>query len=994
VTTEAQRCLDDEQVAELLEGAAAPGALAAAEDHAATCDACRELLAVAAKICAADRNARAAEPTAPGPGAITANGALAEPSLPEHLGDTIGRYRIEEVVGRGGMGIVYAAKDDTLRRTVALKLLTRSVLGDDGRSRVLREARAMASIDHPNVLSVHDVGVHDDLVYIVMDLVDGGDLRRWLREHSLPWREVLAVYVAAGRGLAAIHRVGLVHRDFKPANVLVGRDGRVQITDFGLVGGAGTRHRRPDSSTVRGVLGDDRTETGMLLGTPRYMSPEQIRGDAVDALSDQFAFCVALWESVTGQHPFGSGALVDRITRMKEGPPSESSGPPELLNVLRRGLSPVADQRFDSMDTLLAALERAAELRRRRRRITVASLALLGAVGIGMELGDSEPGDPCPSTPHDDFAGVWDEGTRTTLREALTTSEEHPQWLRFAELIDTYTTQWGDAQREACIDTHVRGEVSEDMLDRRTACLHRARSGLDAVVRVIESSPVGEAPDLVGLALQLPDLDGCRDLAALASVAPRPTDEQTAAAVDALDAENVAAATLAFAGRLDEARARVDSAMERARGLGWAPLTAALLNRSALLTARTDPAAAVSEWRQAYVLAASAGHLVAFEVGVDGVHLLAAADRVDEAAFILDITAGHAQALGGEPRPGETSNVRALLARLAGDFAAAERHTRDELAARVGADDRAGQARALSNLSGLLGASGRAEEALEVGAQAFRASEEAYGPRHPQTISSLYNLAYVHYVLGHYARSRAMAQDCLAWLEPLDAPRDHARTLNLLADLAHAQGDFDDALEHLDAALRLASDARAPFGQPAYIRSRIGEVMLDAGRLEDAIAELERATQEVGDSGMEAVNLADTYANLSLAYGQVDNDTAQMEAATRAYEIGRELTDHHGGLAFKAYANALDKQGRRSEARRVLDRAVAMVEPLGDAAPRYQAMILLDRAELLSADGDVDGAREDVDRARAMLDAAGDRDNPQWTRAEAWRASHPARTTD
>lgn len=987
MTSPSTACLDDQDVAEILEGDAAPEILAAAEDHAAACESCRRVLAAAAKVRAGEARAHAADPTEPRFEEATADGAHADVPFPEHLGDAIGRYRIEEVVGRGGMGVVYAAKDDTLQRTVALKLLNRSVIREDSRSRLLREARAMASVDHPNVLSVHDVGLHDGLVYIVMDLVDGGDLRQWLRERVHPWRDIVATFIAAGRGLAAIHEVGLVHRDFKPANVLVGRGGRVQITDFGLVGGAGSSEPRPDSSTLRGILGDDRTETGLVLGTPRYMSPEQIRGDAVDAFSDQFSFCVALWESVTGHHPFGGGATVDRIAQMKHGPLADARGPSELLSVLRRGLAPTPADRFASMDPLLEALARAAERRHRRRRVTVASVLLVGAVGLGVELGGSGHSDPCPDTASDDFVRIWDEPTRKALRAA---SEGDAQWSRFAELVDDYTTRWSEERRDACVDTRVRGEVSEEMLDRRMACLHRARTGLAATTEVMMSSKDETRPDLVELALRLPDPQRCSDLGALATMAPRPSDPELVAAIDGLDAENITAATLAFAGRADEAEQRVDAALPKAREIGWAPLTAALLDRRALLTAREDPAAAVPTWREAYVLAVPAGHLTAFEVGLDGARLLADADRLEEAEFILEIAAGLADELGGEPRPGELASLRALHARLRGDFVAAVRHTRDEVDRRTTTGDRPGQARALSNLTGLLAASGRTEEALEIGARALRVSSDAYGTTHPQTTSALHNLAYIQFVLGRYAESRAMAEDCLARLASLDVPRQRARTLGLLADLAQAEGDYDGALGFLRDALELATTSRAPFGQVGYVRSKIGEVLLDAGRNEDAITELELATKGLRDEGLEAVTLADSYAKLSAAYDAIGNDGAQIEAAERAYEIGRDLPDHHGTLAMQAYAAALAEKGRRSEALGILDRTVSLVAPLEEASPRFQADILLDRAGLRAREGQLASAREDVERARSLLDAAGDRDNEQWTRAEAWLRDHPS----
>ena len=982
-------CLGDGHIADLLDGRAPNDALARAEVHAAGCESCRRVLVAAAKVRHGERRDEAAERTQPNRVVATTGDDAFGDVLHERLGDIIGRYRIESVVGQGGMGIVYAARDDTLRRTVALKVLARDALGEDGPARLLREARAMASIDHPNVLSVHDVGLHDGLVYIVMDLVEGGDLRRWLREGEHLWRDIVAVFVAAGRGLSAIHRTGLVHRDFKPANVLVGPDRRVQITDFGLVGSAASTQTRPDTSLLRGVLGDDRTETGRIVGTPRYMSPEQISGAPVDALSDQFSFCVSLWEAVTHSHPFGNGTLVDRFTRMKQGIAPEAEGPPELLAVLRRGLAADPTERFASMDDLVSALERAGERKQRRRRATAASLVVMGALGVGVQLGGSTRDNPCPDPPEDELAGIWDDATRAAIVDRLAGPRDDVEWERFVGLVDGYTTRWSEARREACLDTRVRGHVSEEMLDRRTACLNRARAGLGAAVDVLRSSDGGQRPELIGLALQLPDLGRCSDLAALGSVDPRPGDPQIAAAIDALDADNVAAATLAFAGRVEEAERRVEQALPRARELGWAPLTAGLLDRRALLTALRDPKAGVAVWREAYVLAATAGDLVAFEVGVDGAQLLIDAERLDEAAFMIDVAAAHADSLGGEPRPGELSSIRALLAIRRGDFAAGIEHTRNEVDTRSMAEDRAGQARALSNLTGLLAGSGRAAEALEVGARALEVSTAVYGASHPQTIRTLHNHAYVLYALGRYDDAKPIAEDCLARLVTVELPRERARTLGLLGDLALAQGDLAEALGHFDMALELAVETRAPFGQVAYLRSKKGSVLLEAKRYADAIVELNLAAEEVGDSGGEAVIVADTYAKLAFALRGHGDRAAQREAARTAYEVGRELPDHHGGLALHAYAVTLADEDRLDDALTVFDEAVSGLALLQDAAPRFQASILLDRAEVLDRLGRTDRAGEDVDHARELLDTAGDRDNDEWARVQAWPGEQP-----
>src|SRR5690606_14002911 len=216
------------------------------------------------------------------------------------------------VLGEGGMGVVYAAYDEDLDRRIAIKVLRDSYGDAAARERMVREAQAMARLSHPNVVQVHDVGDQGGQLYVAMEFVKGMTLRTWLSEQDRPWREIRAMFVQAGRGLAAAHAEGLVHRDFKPDNVLIGGDGRARVADFGLAGAAGVpdsdSESLPDSVVIRvgrqSAFNTALTLAGTIMGTPAYMSPEQHRGVATDARSDQFSFCVALWGAIYGEPPF------------------------------------------------------------------------------------------------------------------------------------------------------------------------------------------------------------------------------------------------------------------------------------------------------------------------------------------------------------------------------------------------------------------------------------------------------------------------------------------------------------------------------------------------------------------------------------------------------------------------------------------------------------------------------------------------------------------
>ncbi|MEA2700290.1 MAG: eukaryotic-like serine/threonine-protein kinase, partial [Myxococcales bacterium] len=331
-------------------------------------------------------------------------------------GARIGRYVVLERVGSGAMGVVYGAYDPELDRKIALKLLLKPRAGahkPSASARLLREAKAMARLAHPNVVAVHDVGLVDDQVFLAMEFLAGGTLRRWLQAEQRSWRQILDVFIAAGRGLAAAHAAGLVHRDFKPENVLLDKDGRPRVVDFGLARDAGTGADDDDSAsdsgggaaaqavTVEAMPADmaaaaaaaaasvggrtgghleTLTRTGALMGTPAYMAPEQFLGERADERSDQFSFCVALYEALYGERPFAGDDLISLSVSVTEGQvrtlPKDRGVPTWVRRALLRGLRPNPGDRYPSMAWLIGALEDDPAVKRRRRMIAA------GVVGI------------------------------------------------------------------------------------------------------------------------------------------------------------------------------------------------------------------------------------------------------------------------------------------------------------------------------------------------------------------------------------------------------------------------------------------------------------------------------------------------------------------------------------------------------------------------------------------------------------------------------------
>jgi cysteine-rich repeat protein len=387
-------CLDDADVLAFVERRLDEPGRARVEAHLDRCARCRSLVAEAARAVYSDDRDGGTPSEGPtrGAGGRPAPVALAPGTL-------VGRYQLVAPLGAGGAGVVYRAYDPQLERLVALKLL-----GQAGDPRLLHEARAMARLSHPNVVPVHDAGVAtiargdgagDEQVFLVMELIEGETLARWLRARRRPADEILATFVAAGQGLAAAHAAHLVHRDFKPENVLVGRDGRPRVTDFGLArptaetgpaiasGAGGLRPSEP----IAGGFGDPLRVPETIAGTPGYMAPEQLAGAAADARTDQFSFCVALYRALYGRHPYTgeeSPSPAALATALASGEPRapepRADLRPAVVAALLRGLARQPERRWPSLDALLPVL--AGGTARNRRRAAATAAALVGAFAV------------------------------------------------------------------------------------------------------------------------------------------------------------------------------------------------------------------------------------------------------------------------------------------------------------------------------------------------------------------------------------------------------------------------------------------------------------------------------------------------------------------------------------------------------------------------------------------------------------------------------------
>ena len=925
---------------------------------------------------------------------------MGKPTGAPLVGNRLGRHMVLDVIGRGGMGIVYAAYDPVLDRRIALKLLL-ELEGDDvtaGRARMQREAQALARLSHPNVITIHDVGEHERSMYIAMELVAGKTLREW--QAGRAWREVLDGYVAAARGLAAAHAAGLVHRDFKPENVLVGDDGRVRVTDFGLARltqGAPV----PAAPASPSQLASNLTAAGAVMGTLGYMAPEQIDGGSVDERSDQCSWCIAAWEALYGAQPFVSGSAAVRSAAMKTDtpvPPESSAVPRAVARVLARGLLPEPGQRWPSMRALADELVAVTSSRRRVAGIAVAAavVAVAAVFVAGRRSGAAAPdcrGAAAPIdevwTPrvHDEVARVFAATGAPFADAALATVDRR---------IGGFRDRWRTQAVESCEATRVHGTQSAHVLDLRTACLMRARSQLAITVGALARADrklVEQAPTLAP-----PDLDACDDAAALQGAVAPPRDEAGRRAIEAalapIEGELEAGVSLDRARALEAVLAAQIAA---AQALGWPPLVARARHDLARVQAEQGhgPAARVTLLAAAAAASAAGDPDVLTELYV----ALAGGEARLTSDFALgerwaDLAAGTLARLG--PRPAK----QVAVARARGYVAERAGHPKDARAAYGEALSVARSLGAVPELETLVDLA-RAETELDELAPAREHLDRAQqlaraelGEHHPRLAQIEHDRGTIRYRAGDYAGSRADFAAALAVRRAAygDDSVEVANTIDALANADLALDHVDDARRGFEQAIRLFEARLGPeHPDVANAYNDLGGALHRAGLYAASLANAQHvlALREKAlgpshaDVGQSLVNLAIEAKNLGRwdlvdasypralaifeqAYGKDSLDVAvlhinlgeaqrargSLDAAEAAYARARDLVTKKLGESHPMLAhiwNGLGQvelvRGRGELARPLLERAVAIREHnAGDATDLAESRFALARA--------------------------------------------------
>lgn len=851
-------CPDEDALARYVNGVLAPDATREVRMHVSGCSECRSVLAALSALDA--------------PAAGQASGPLV-------TGTRVGRYVVLGLLGEGGMGRVHAAYDPELDRKVALKLLNLERLREgtltEARQRLEREARTMARLSHPHVARLHDVGEYQGQLFLVMELVEGGTLRRWLQEKPRTRREILARFIQAAEGLAATHALGIVHRDFKPDNVLLTRDGQVRITDFGLSNVTGAQAARLGPGA--GATGTERlTVTGALLGTPAYGAPEQLRGERGDERSDQFAFCVVLYEALNGQRPFEGATHEELLASMERQAirPEQPGVPGWLKALVRRGLSSDPARRFESMDALRARLARDAGAWRRTLVTAVVGGGLVGAAFIAWGHA-SEPRETCHGSERH-LVGVWDATLRESTRQAFLKTSAPAAEASFqavASALDRWTQEWTRAHQEACEATRVFGEQSEAALGLRMTCLDQRLGELGRLTVALQGADTRTVERGFALGTSLGGVAGCSDVRTLQEAVSPPEDLAARAEVEAVRAALAKAGAEMLTGHVSEALKVALPARDRALLTRHRPLEA----EAHLLCGRLqEESGAFEDARASYsrgALAAEAGrhlgvlarllHAQAWLLGHD-------LRRSEESWPFLHRARAVAETLRDSELDTLLDHVHAELVEQEGRFAEAEVLVRKSLEAATSR----GQVLARAELNGRLGIlaryQGRLLDAKRWQEEALQIHEGLHGPEHPHTGVALLNLGGTLAHLGELARAEAALQRALAIFR-WSMGEEHlavARTWSNLAITYFEWGHGPQAREAAEKSLVLARksvDAESPLLM-GMESNRLGVV----GELGDREQELAQARR-------------------SLVHHQRVYGATHPEVALDAHEVGRLL---------------------------------------------------------------------------------------------------------
>jgi tetratricopeptide (TPR) repeat protein/tRNA A-37 threonylcarbamoyl transferase component Bud32 len=858
-------------------------------------------------------------------------------------GARVERYLIIKPVGQGGIGVVYAAYDPELDRKIALKLLRSDKAGQEAQvaaEGMLREAQAMARVSHPNVITVHDAGTSGAQVFIAMEFIQGRNLHEWIRhERQIHPREVLHLFRQAGRGLIAAHRAGLVHRDFKPANVLIGDNGRVCVTDFGLarltpVSEAEEKELLHVAETLdkqaSARLVEPLTQTGLVKGTPQYMPPEQYLGD-VDARADQFSFCAALYWALYRKRAFEPRqmfeAALQAAGRKHQAPgpaetwrllphgtvaqelPADPPLPPRVRRAIMRGLSLHPDDRFPSMEELLQELSWEQRRVNRRGPLAALGLATLAAAGTGLYF--HHQSQVCAGA-EPLMASVWGPEARQKVEAAFTATGK-PFAAESASgvtrLLDGYSSRWSRMHTEACEATRVRGEQTEELLSLRMVCLERRRKSLGALVSLLSEADAKVVERSVDAASALPELGACQDIASLAEQPPLPADPGSRVTIERLGEQLAQVKALLDAGKYAQGLELARKLEPQVESTTYRPLQAELRYHLAwLLHQQGEVEDSLRQFARALEDAeAGRSDRRRLEVLTRLIYAFANNGHPEEARRWGGIAQGVLERVGGEPTQSFDLTLNlGYVALLGGRYQDAWDTFSKARALEAALSPEDPRRAKVSHALGLAALRlGELPKAIELISQSLQRTAELKGPRHPEVAirHSMLATAYresgaATQALEHARKALAVRQAALGLEHP-----SVADDLDELGECLLLVKRYDEALKSFRDAEALKRKALGPdHPDLSYSLDGVGKVLLAQGRASEAIAPLRQA---LAHEDTDPLALAQTGFTLAQALWQAGTEPEQArEQARKAQERYTALGKHRQAVEIQAWLEA------------------------------------------------------------------------------------------
>ncbi|AGC46325.1 serine/threonine protein kinase [Myxococcus stipitatus DSM 14675] len=947
------------------------------------------------------------------------------------------------------MGVVYAVDDPELGRRVALKMLhPEGHQREKLQKRLLREAQALARLSHPNIVTLYDVGTHGDAVFLTMELVEGVTLAEWMKEPH-PWKEVLQVFLDAGKGLAAAHAAGLVHRDFKPANTLLGKQGRVFVTDFGIAGELHPEAGAPlhEDDKLPAIPWGNLTRTGQLLGTPAYLAPELVIGQRADARSDEFSFCVALYEALFGARPFQGDTLQEVINAALQGrvsPPKEGvKVPTRVRRAILRGLKGTPEERFPSMQALLTALAPPPH----RRVLTWAAAAATGLLGalVAHGVGVVHRHESRCEQEVEKLAAAWSPARRERVRAAFLatgTAYSVSSWERLGVALDAYADQWRTLRTESCLATD--SGTTDTAAWRTAACLDARLWQFAATTQVLENVDVLIVQNAPKLTASLEGLEGCREAPAL-SGRPQPPDALRPR-VDAARHTLAQARAHYLAGRYRESLAVTTTLLDEIKRLDYKPLTAEVLLVHGTSLGDNDQPKEAEEFLDQALWAAEAGRddeMVARAwlelIWVVGESLSRPADG--------EKIVRHAQAaverLGRERFPDLTAELHLRVSALRfqqSRLGEAELEAIQGLElsrARTGSDSLR-TAQFLHQLARVRMFQLRRKEALDLHLQAFEVRKRLLGPDNPALMVSydrvamsyqglgrheeasdiwrralslqnaapgsenivvagmLSNLALSMRVMGQVEEARPLLEQSRAIYARIRGA-DHYLVAGVIVEQAILHGDLgeDDKAIALstEALARLQRSMGADTARATLSLTTRGSAHLSAGHPLEARRDLQDALKRVeaseGEGGASSLEVLLPLAKVALALKAPKEALEYCERARKLTEKVQSQESEDGANALTCVGEVYLAMGSVDNALPPLERAwrtLTQMEGQGDPLAVAHTAFVLARARMeTDPSPDRVGALAMANEARTRLESVGVRGRRELEKVLAWQ---------